>query len=109
MLGSALTFALLLCLGDAYSVSRRQALVAASVAAIGGPPLAAQAVISSKYCAYGTGDGCEDLAEGNELIKQLQARSAANKDAIQQVRTLLTNHSMLQRTTTFLTLRFLIC
>ena len=47
---------------------------------------AANAVISSKYCAYGTGQGCEDLAEGNEFIKELQARSAANKEAIQLVR-----------------------
>jgi hypothetical protein len=46
----------------------------------------ADAVISSKYCAYGTGDGCEDLAEGNEYIRQLQQRSAANKEAIQLVR-----------------------
>lgn len=49
-------------------------------------PQPANAVISSKYCAYGIGDGCDDLAEGNELIKQLQAKSAANKETIQSVR-----------------------
>ena len=45
------------------------------------PGQPSNAVISSKTCAYGTGDGCDDLAEGNELIRQLQAKSAANKEA----------------------------
>lgn len=73
---------------DAYNMvdSRRQMLGTVAAATIGAflGPESAQAVISSKYCAYGTGDGCEDLAEGNEYIKQLQARSAANKETIQQ-------------------------
>ena len=46
----------------------------------------AHAVISSKYCAYGEGDGCDDLAEGNAYIKELQQRSAAKKEVIQKVR-----------------------
>jgi hypothetical protein len=41
-------------------------------------------VISSKYCAYGEGDGCQDLAEGNPFILELQRKSAANKETIQQ-------------------------
>ena len=45
----------------------------------------ANAIISSKYCAYGSGEGCEDLAEGNEFIQQLQARSAANKEKNESV------------------------
>jgi hypothetical protein len=45
----------------------------------------AKAVISSKYCAYGEGDGCGDLAEGNPFILELQQRSSANKVAIQTV------------------------
>ena len=88
--------AVLLCLSEAYHPSatpstRREAFqkasgfAAAAAAVVFGPVPKANAVISSKYCAYGTGDGCEDLAEGNELIKELQARSAANKEAIQQV------------------------
>ena len=48
------------------------------------PP--ANAVISSKYCAYGEGAGCEDLAEGNPLILELQQRSSKNKETIQRVR-----------------------
>ena len=48
------------------------------------PKEPANAVISSKYCAYGGGDGCDDLAEGNEFILELQRKSAANKEAIQQ-------------------------
>ena len=39
-------------------------------------------VISSKYCAYGQGDDCSDLAEGNPLILELQRRSSANKEKI---------------------------
>ncbi|KAL3925200.1 MAG: hypothetical protein SGILL_000573 [Bacillariaceae sp.] len=44
----------------------------------------ADAVISSKYCAYGEGDGCSDLAEGNSYILELQKKSSANKETIQQ-------------------------
>jgi hypothetical protein len=71
------------------ALSRRdlmQGLVAAGAAASFAAPKEANAVISSKFCAYGTGDGCEDLAEGNEYIRQLQERSAENKETIQQVR-----------------------
>lgn len=49
------------------------------------PEQPANAIISSKYCAYGSGDGCDDLAEGNELIRQLQAKSAANKEKNESV------------------------
>ena len=37
-------------------------------------------VISSKYCAYGQGEDCDDLAEGNTYIQELQRKSVANKD-----------------------------
>ena len=37
------------------------------------------AVLQSKGCAMGEGDGCSDLAE-NEFIRKLQERSAAKKD-----------------------------
>lgn len=40
-------------------------------------------ILSSKYCAYGQGDGCEDLAEGNAFILELQRRSSNNKEQIQ--------------------------
>jgi hypothetical protein len=86
-----LSFFLLVCVAKAYTVDRRQlfkAVIAGttSVAAVGYSPEIAQAVISSKFCAYGEGDGCEDLAEGNDYIRELQARSATNKEAIQRVR-----------------------
>lgn len=32
-------------------------------------------------CAYGVGDGCDDLSGGNEYIKELQRRSAESKEA----------------------------
>ena len=38
-------------------------------------------------CASGVGDGCADLAEGNSLIRELQERSAANKERNEKVRT----------------------
>lgn len=47
-------------------------------------PKTAHGVISSKFCAYGEGEGCADLAEGNPLIIELQRKSSANKEAIQQ-------------------------
>lgn len=40
---------------------------------------------ASQYCTMGVGDDCENLAEGNELIKSLQARSAANREVYAQV------------------------
>jgi len=46
----------------------------------------ANAVLSSKYCASGVGEGCADLSEGNALIKSLQEKSAANKEMNMQVR-----------------------
>ena len=45
----------------------------------------ANAIISSKYCAYGSGEDCDDLAEGNEFIRQLQAKSAVNKEKNESV------------------------
>lgn len=60
-------------------------LTASATAGVLMPQQPADAVISSKYCAYGSGDGCDDLAEGNELIRQLQAKSAANKDKNESV------------------------
>ena len=36
-------------------------------------------VLSSKFCAYGEGNDCDDLAEGNPYILELQRKSAANK------------------------------
>jgi hypothetical protein len=61
------------------------ALVAAScVASTCTPAVAADAVVgvlSSKYCAGGVGEGCEDRAEGNEFIKTLREKSAENREA----------------------------
>jgi hypothetical protein len=51
------------------------ALIAASCAS------PADAVLSSKYCAGGVGEGCEDRAEGNEFIRALQEKSATNREA----------------------------
>ena len=41
----------------------------------------ANAIISSRYCAAGVGDGCDDRSEGNEYIKALQEKSALNREA----------------------------
>ncbi len=88
---AVLSLLLLMYMVNAYTVERRhlfKSLVAGSSSILVTifVPETAHAVISSKYCAYGTGDGCEDLAEGNEYIRQLQQRSATNKEAIQLVR-----------------------
>ena len=42
---------------------------------------ATEGVLSGKYCAYGEGSDCEDLAGGNPYILELQRKSAANKQA----------------------------
>jgi len=54
----------------------------ATIASVALPEAATATVdiISSKYCAYGEGSDCEDLAEGNPYILKLQKRSAANKE-----------------------------
>jgi hypothetical protein len=44
-------------------------------------PSDANAILSSKYCAAGVGDGCDDRSEGNEYIKALQEKSALNREA----------------------------
>jgi len=37
-------------------------------------------VLQSKGCALGVGEGCDDIAGGNELIRKLQGQSAAKKE-----------------------------
>ena len=44
----------------------------------------ANAVISSKYCASGRGEGCSELSEGNDFIRSLQEKSAAKADIYAQ-------------------------
>ena len=67
-------------------VSRRDWMKKGIIAVAAGMTLnSPESANANKYCAFGTGDGCEDLAEGNEYIRELQARSAANKEAIQLV------------------------
>ncbi|CAB9529873.1 expressed unknown protein [Seminavis robusta] len=55
-----------------------QGLIGFSVC--GFPTSDANAVISSKACASGRGEGCDDLAEGNEFIRSLQEKSAVKAD-----------------------------
>lgn len=66
------------------TTSRRILLQQALVGAFVASP--AEAVISSKYCSAGVGDGCGELNEGNELIRSLQEKSAINRERYQQVR-----------------------
>ena len=42
-------------------------------------------VISGARCANGLGDGCESLAEDNELIQALQKKSSENKEKNERV------------------------
>lgn len=58
-------------------------ILSAATLSAAAPPAAA--VLGSKYCASGVGEGCEDLSEGNELIKSLQEKSAANKERHERV------------------------
>jgi len=38
------------------------------------------AVLQSGGCALGVGDGCDDVSDGNEFIKELQQRSALKRE-----------------------------
>jgi hypothetical protein len=37
------------------------------------------------FCVSGVGEACDNLAQGNSLIQQLQLKSALNKEQTQQV------------------------
>lgn len=41
-------------------------------------------ILRANKCAYGEGEGCEDLAGDNAFIKELQKRSLENKEATQK-------------------------
>jgi len=72
------------------SSSSRRIFLEATVVIVSGaslfPPSDAQAVISKQLCASGQGEGCNDLAEGNEFIKSLQQKSAENAEVYARVR-----------------------
>jgi len=57
-------------------IGRRTALVGL-VSSVVTP---ASAVVSSKPCVSGVGEGCAELSEGNAYIQSLQAKSAENKE-----------------------------
>lgn len=77
----------LLTINALTSVSRRQAfLFAGGAPFIGVLTQPAEAVLRSKGCYQGEGEGCSEFAEGNELIRSLQERSLANKDRNEKVR-----------------------
>lgn len=73
------------------AISRRQAFVSlagGAVATVGSniQLQPAKAVLRSKGCYQGEGEGCSELAEDNELIQSLQEKSLANKDRNEKVR-----------------------
>jgi sensor histidine kinase YesM len=85
---STLVLVALIGLASGYqpATSRRNLLQQAIVGAFVASSSPAEAVISSKYCSAGVGEGCGDLSEGNELIRMLQEKSAMNRERYQQVR-----------------------
>ena len=67
-----------------FSVDRRSLLKKSLVGITAGifvAPKPGHGVINNKVCVAGVGDGCDDLAEGNEFVKELQRRSAENREA----------------------------
>lgn len=77
--------------GPSFLVDRRTYLwgIGGAAAAFISGENGANAVISSKYCASGKGEGCNDLADGNEFIRSLQEKSAANAEVYARVRRVL--------------------
>jgi len=67
-------------------IFRTATLLIVSTTAAATPSQPANAVLSSKYCASGVGDGCDDLAGDNPLVKRLQQQSAANRETNERVR-----------------------
>ena len=65
---------------ESVGIDRRSCLAGIVAGVCLASPDHANAVISSKQCVSGQGEGCEDLAEGSEFIKSLQKKSAANAD-----------------------------
>mmetsp|Transcript_3945 Transcript_3945/g.5199 ORF Transcript_3945/g.5199 Transcript_3945/m.5199 type:complete len:174 (-) Transcript_3945:81-602(-) len=57
-----------------------KSLVAATIIIAQQEPQPAQAVVGAAPCASGVGAGCDDLSEGNDFIRELQEKSAVNKD-----------------------------
>lgn len=76
---SLITFLSFLLSIESYSLSSRREIFSAAATVFGISP-AANAILSSKECVSGVGDGCVDLSGDNDLIKSLQAKSAANKE-----------------------------
>ena len=76
-----------LVLGFQQEVPRRDALLQAVAAAslFLAPTAPANAVLRSKGCYQGEGEGCAELAEENALIKSLQEKSAANRERNEKV------------------------
>lgn len=61
------------------------AIIASAVVVATVTPSISNAVISSKPCIQGEGDGCVDLADDNELIKMLQQKSSNNRERNEKV------------------------
>jgi hypothetical protein len=55
-------------------------------------PYPSDAIISSKYCAGGVGDDCDELSQGNSYIKSLQEKSAMNRDSNLKVGVIRSNN-----------------
>uniref|UniRef100_A0A7R9WW70 PS II complex 12 kDa extrinsic protein n=1 Tax=Craspedostauros australis TaxID=1486917 RepID=A0A7R9WW70_9STRA len=68
---------------DAYQASSRRRVLRSLVAA---PALTvgANAAHASKICAFGQGEACDELSEGNAYIQELQRRSSEKRAAIEQ-------------------------
>lgn len=65
------------------TTDRRAFVIKSTATAVGlltGLAPTANAVLSAGKCTSGVGDGCDELAGDNDYIKQLQAKSAANRE-----------------------------
>lgn len=77
-------------------VARREALqtfLMGSSAFFAVKPALAVDVLRSKGCYQGQGEACAELATDNALIKSLQAKSFANREKNEKVRTSLDHRS----------------
>lgn len=62
-----------------------QSISLSSTILISSSTASASVIRSPGKCANGEGEGCDSLAEDNELIKSLQKKSSENREANQKV------------------------
>lgn len=71
---------------DGYTLERRRLFKSAFALATMTTSVPQSQAAPGSYCASGVGEGCAALSEGNDFIRSLQEKSAANRERNEKVR-----------------------